>query len=1606
MARTIDDKVVAMSFETTKFQTGVSQTLTGLDKLKNALHFPDAGKGFSDIETAANKVHLTGASSAIDKLKSKLGFGREASEGLGQIDAAGNKVRLDGPSNAIDKLKSKLSFGRESGEAFASIEQASGKVTLSGLSHALDGITTKFSTMQAAAAVALGNISAKAASAGAQAVKSFTFGPIMDGLHEYETNLNSVQTILANTQASGAKLKDVNAALQNLNTYSDKTIYNFSQMAKNIGTFTAAGVDLKTSTQSIKGIANLAAVSGSNAEQASTAMYQLSQAIAAGRVGLMDWNSVVTAGMGGSVFQRALVRTAQNMGTLKDSAVQLSGPMKNVKIDGQSFRDSIMAKPGQKSWLTGDVLTKTLSQLSGDMTDAQLKAEGFSDAQIKAIQSQAQMAVHAATEVKTLSQLLSTTKEQIGSGWTNTWQLLFGDFGQAKTLFTGLSNAIGNFVGRSAKARNAVLKDWNDLGGRTMLIDGIKTAFQNVVAVLKPIKEAFRDIFPRKTGQDLLDLTQRFHNFAESLKASPETIDNLKRTFRGLFALLDIGKQIVGGILSGIGAMLGAVGKGSGGVLSFTGSIGDLLTALDLWLKKTGVIKTFFQGLGALLRVPITLIGHLGDAFNGLFGGGQKVGAGVSSSFSGIAGALKPGTDAIETATSAWDDFLGVIENAGVAFQPVLDSIRETFSNLSSTISEAIASNDWSNVFTVIQTGLIAGIFLTIKKALGSGLTVEFGTKGVLGNLSKTLDTLNGSLKAIQNNIKAKTMLTIAAAVGLLAASAVALSLVKPEKLAAAMTALTVGMGQLMAALFIMDKVGGKAGFLKAPVIAASLVGLAVAVDILTIAILALSQLSWEELAKGLAGVGGALLVISLAVRPLSTAGPQMLIAAAALIPLAIGLTLLSAAVKIFGSMKWGEMAKGLIGVSLALDLIALSARAIPPSILITGPALVAVGLALGLIAGAVKLMGSMDIATLAKGLGAITLALVAIGASTMLMSPLLPVTAAGLILVGIALTGIAGAIAIMGNLSMATLAKGIGGIAASLVVLAVGLNAMMVALPGAAALLVAATALTIFVPVLAIMGNMKFSTIAKGLGFIVASIVALALAGVVAAPGLLALAGALTLLGVGITLVGAGLYLMTSALVKLAGEGAKGIGVTLAAFTAFIAILPKVIVDFLKGLVEIIAAIAELAPKVAVSMAKILVTLLDVIIKAAPKVAEATVALITAMLTVLNQKAGDIIQAGWHLLLNFLKGIDDHIVEVANRAIDIVVKLISTLASRAGQLTQAGLDLLVGLLKGIANNLGKVVSAAGDVILSLVRGLINNIGKVASAGLDIVVKLVTTLANNAKRVIDAGVDLVIAIVKGIGNALGRVATAAVDTATRFIDRLSREIPKGADNMASAVIHMLNAMADVVRRREPEFIGAIANIGEAIVEGLATSIRRGVGDIKDALLSLIPGPLKKFAHKLGITSPSKVFYAFGSMVVQGLANGISENADTAAGAVDNLASSMVESFSSIPDQIQDLIDTEPVITPVLDLSNIQNGSQKMTDMMNVVPISAAASFKQGAIISAEQLAQAVQSEDIAPAPVQLNFEQNNTSPESLSPIQIYRQTKNLLAQAEGAIGSV
>ena len=354
--------------------------------------------------------------------------------------------------STLDKLKQSLNLtGAVKG--LDNVSSAAKKVDMNGLGTAVETVRTKFSALEVMGVTALANITNQAVNTGKRMISALTIDPVKTGFQEYETQMKAIQTILANTSSKGSTLDDVNKALDELNEYADLTIYNFTEMTRNIGTFTAAGVDLDTSVSAIKGIANLAAVSGSTSQQASTAMYQLSQALAAGTVRLQDWNSVVNAGMGGEVFQNALRRTSEVLGTGAEAAIAEYG----------SFRDSLT----KGDWLTTEVLTETLNQFTmaaeegtkqWDEYKASLKEKGYTEEQAVEILKMANTATSAATEVKTLTQLWDVLKEAAQSGWSRTWRLIIGDFEDAKAFLSPLSEFLTGIIGRMADARNNLVE--------------------------------------------------------------------------------------------------------------------------------------------------------------------------------------------------------------------------------------------------------------------------------------------------------------------------------------------------------------------------------------------------------------------------------------------------------------------------------------------------------------------------------------------------------------------------------------------------------------------------------------------------------------------------------------------------------------------------------------------------------------------------------------------------------------------------------------------------------------------------------------------------------------------------------------------------------------------------------------------------------------------------------------------------------------------------------------------------------------------------------------------------------------------------------------------
>ena len=413
---------------------------------------------------------------------------------------------------SLENLKKGLNLDKSS-KSLSNLESTAKNFSMKNLASDVASISDRFSTMGIIGMTALQNITNSAIATGKTLMSALTIDPVKSGFQEYETQINSVQTILANTESKGTTLDQVNAALDELNHYADMTIYNFTEMTRNIGTFTAAGVDLDTSVQAIKGIANLAAVSGSNSQQASTAMYQLSQALAAGTVKLQDWNSVVNAGMGGQVFQDALKETARVHGVAIDQMIKDEG----------SFRETL-----SKGWLTSSILTETLSKFTGDLNESQLKTMGYTDEQIASIIKMGQTANDAATKVKTFTQLFDTLKEAMQSGWTQSWEYIVGDFDQAKESLTVVSDTLSDIINNSSNKRNDLLYDALT-SNYDKFIKSVNDAGIETTAFQDRVKAAINE-----NGGDADALIQKYGTLEKAIRAGAVSSDLLKKSLGGI----------------------------------------------------------------------------------------------------------------------------------------------------------------------------------------------------------------------------------------------------------------------------------------------------------------------------------------------------------------------------------------------------------------------------------------------------------------------------------------------------------------------------------------------------------------------------------------------------------------------------------------------------------------------------------------------------------------------------------------------------------------------------------------------------------------------------------------------------------------------------------------------------------------------------------------------------------------------------------------------------------------------------------------------------------------------------------------------------------------
>lgn len=1508
--------------------------------------------------------------------------------------------RASSTLDSLARLKGALNLSGAA-KGFAEINAASARTDLSPLSRSIDNVSGKFIALSTVAITALSNITNKAVNAGIELGKALTVDAKTAGFDEYELKMGSIQTILANTSRHGTGLDVVNEELERLNEYADQTIYNFADMTKNASLFTNSGMRIEDATQVIKGFSNSAAASGTSAQGAAGAAYQLSQALSAGTVRLMDWRSLTNVGMGGKNMQEGLITLADSMGMFNESTT-------TAQAATDDFNGSL-----ESQWLSADVMSSYLKIMAGDMTDAEMAALGLSEANVKMLKDQAAMGMEAATKVRTFSHLMDTLKEASASGWTESFELIVGDFEEATELFTGISDSVGGALDGMSDRRNAMLKEWKDGGGRDAVLQGFSNIFTTLGNVIKPVQEAFRDIFPPSSVNLLLVLSKGFESLTEKIKMGADFGETLGEVFRGIFA----GVKAIMSVLSSAGSFLIGFLEPLGGIfrglMSMAAAIGIVAQRFFEWLDGMGLVQDFFDFLSGVRDNVITPLADafeiVGDAFKSLAMGDtdaffDKIGeagktvegvfTGIHDSlgnfigmlgqwaskaasflgnigggaFDGLASTLEWIGDLFGSIFDAFDvsgvdktvgdavASISPLEKAGETLKAVWEGIGKFFSgigdffepltsalgSIADRMSDYISAFDTTDAVALFNAGMIAGILVTIRKVLKNikTFTTDFSGvwdeikdtfKGIKESTTGAIDQLTSTLKTMQADVRANIVLKIAAAVGILAVSLKLLSTIPEQDLKPALFAiggLIAGMGALIAATAKMS-FSDDAMLVKTGIY---IIGVAIAVGILADAVKDMSGLSWEEMAKGLITVGGILGAIMLFTQ-FSKADSASISSGAGLMLLAVAVKILGTVIEDMGSMDIKTLAKGLgviTGVIAALTGFAYVTKG--------GTGIFSAAAAMGVLA--IALWGlqfvlddyaAMDWKVVAEGLGLMAGVIIGLGIA-MRALPTKSVIA-GSIAIGL----LAGAMWLMAEVleKLSGIQNGLQTVlllAGALGVLVASVLLLQGAMAGVLLLGVVALGLMALAQALTVLGELDLGDLGIALLAIVGVLVALGLAALILSPVIpmiAALAIAVGLLGAAMLLAGVGFLAFATGFALFASVGTAGIAVMIAAFEGIIALIPLFAEQIGLGIRAFAKVISESGPEIIAALSTIL----------------------TAILTAIEENIPPAVALIVTLILALAEAIRGLIPTVARLAGEMLLDFLNEMWSFLDDLTQAGMDMLIHIMAGIADKIPDVVDTAADMIWEWLDGIERKIPVIVRKG-------------------------------------GRVIRVFIDEMATQIETLT-----------------------------PWIVGRAMDMGGNIINGVRDEILAAGHRIKDALMGILGDAWDNALSFLGIRSPSRKFMWMSSMMIAGAVKGLDREGGKVSDSTKKVANDAVETMKTGLAAISSLgMDIEqPTIRPVLDLSDVEKKAQSLNPLLNKNRVEL-----DGVVRSAGRAEQGIEEakrdyfnkltmdyirQEQALNEPKVVFNQNNNSPKALSTAEIYRQSRNLLSSARREITS-
>ena len=1300
MSKTVDSKVVEMRFDNKNFEKNVKQSMTTLDKLKQALKLDGATNGLTAVEQRANSIKFHGLADTIDK------------------------------------------------------------------------VADKFSGLSMVGTMAMIRISQSVANAGVSMVKSLSVDNIMSGWQKLQQKANSMSTLIS----QGYDTSVVEGQLEKLNWFSDETSYNFTDMIDNIAKFTATGKGLEDSVTAMQGIALWAAKSGQNAQKASAAMYQLSQALGAGYMRKEDWKSIQNASMDTAEFRKQTLEVAVAMGKVKkvgsDTYQSLLG--NKMKFTQQQFAESLT----EGQWCTSDVMMevykkyakasdqmkkaidimsedhdvtltagqmiKAYDALKNNTFDSFLKEEEIDDE--KAISALKNMVsgfdefgistFRAGQEYRTFNDTLDATKDAVSTKWMNIMETLIGNIDAQKKLWTTIGEQFYDWFAAPLDDLQELLNRWVDMGGRNSLHEALGNIGSAIGAITKPIKEAWDEIFPPMTAKRLTELTNKFKEFTASLKISGKTADAIKSIFRSFFSIIKTGLSVVK-----------TFGKALFTLIGVFRPLGELvITAvgfLSKWVDKTAEAARNSKWLSNTVNTVVEAI----------------------KKFANAAGNMLKKLLSYESALNFFKGLFNLIKNVGLAIGKFLGGI--------------IRNGDLNQVMKLVNSGLISAALIKLQGAFKS-------FKGIADNAAGILESVKGILESYQKDIEAKTLIKIASAVAILAGSIWVLSSIDGASLVKGIGAMGLVMAELMLCFKELTKMGEDKIYARSSL---ALISLSVSLLILSAAIKNLGSLNLGQMAIALGGLAVAMQLFVHTLKTLPDDGETKK-KTKGLIGLSISLLILSVALKKMGSMKLTEIVKSLITMFIATKVMVGTINSINPdsairkalSLVVLANAMVVLGLAM-------KILGSLSWSEIGRGLAAmggalaiLTIAMNHLSTGNRVASKLGSFASAGAKFKGggvkfgisgssgnyesfkssqggalgksFALLGatmslviLGGAMKILATMNWSDIGRSLAAMGGALTILVVAMrvlgSSVSGALAGAGSLVIASAALIGLALGLKILGSIHPDKIVKSIVALAAALTILGIAGYLlkgVAIDLLTVAGACALFGVAAVTLGVGLGLIAAGISALALALSAGTTAIVAGLSAIIlgivGLIPEIVKTLGLAIIEFCKVIIECAPLIAKALGTVLLEAVKMLKDFVPPIVTAILDLFIQTIRAVTDRVPELIISIAELLSAIFKGfmealqlLDSKVLLGGIACIGMLVVIFHLLASLAMSAPAAAIGIvafgillvelmgvmtLVSKLKGMVSGIqdaGEVLQAVGTAIGRFIGGIIGGFG-------------------------------------------------------------------------------------------------------------------------------------------------------------------------------------------------------------------------------------------------------------------------------------------------------